>query len=80
MKEVVHVSENQIMHEHSDGTFTTIWWKENFEIRDRQLLGRLELISQDGQRIIKIEHQIDGHQEICELITAKLMEKQVDSL
>ena len=78
MKEVIHLSDDQIMHEHSDGTFTTILWKENFEIRERQFLGRLELISQDQQRKIKIEHQIDGYEEICSFMITKLKERQTN--
>ena len=76
MKDSVYISENQIMREYSaDGTFTIIQWKENFTIRNRLFLGRLELISQDGQRIVKIEHQTERYQEIYEFINIKLMEK-----
>ncbi len=76
MKDIVHISESQIMRENAaEGTFTTIWWKENFTVRNRQFLGRLELISQDGQRIVKIEHQTENFQQICEFIKAKLADK-----
>jgi hypothetical protein len=77
MKDTIHISESQIMREHStDGTFTSIWWKENFTVRNRPFLGRLELISQDGQRVVMIEHQTEKFQEIYELINVKLIEKQ----
>jgi hypothetical protein len=77
MKDSIHISENQIMRENSaEGTFTTIWWKENFTVRNRKFLGRLELISQDGQRVVKIEHQTERFQEICNLVYAKWIEKQ----
>lgn len=60
MKDTIRISERQIMREHSaDGTFISIWWRENFTVRNRQFLGRLELISQDGQRVVMIEHQTE---------------------
>jgi len=80
LKDSIHISESQIMRENSaDGTFTSIWWRENFTVRNRGLLGRLELISQDGQRIVMIEHQTERFQEICEVINAKLIEKRVEA-
>jgi hypothetical protein len=80
MKETVQISENQIMHEHPDGTSIAIGWQENFKIRNRPLLGRLELISPDGQRIIKIEQQIDGYKELVEFIIAKQEENNLHHL
>ncbi|MGC1374641.1 MAG: hypothetical protein WA821_00350 [Anaerolineales bacterium] len=68
MKEIVYVSEQQITQERPDGTSTTISWNENFETR-RNFLGRLELVSQDGQRIIKLERQLDGYPELVEFIS-----------
>ena len=68
MKDIVHVSEQQITQERPDGTSTTISWDENFETR-RNFLGRLELIGQDGQRIIKLERQLDGYLELVEFIS-----------
>ena len=77
MKDSIHISESQIMREHlADGTFTSIWWRENFTVRNRAFLGRLDVISQDGQRIVMIEQQTERFQEICDLINAKLIEKQ----
>lgn len=81
LKDSILISDSQIMREHSaDGSFTSIWWSENFTIRKHRFLERLELISQDGSRVVKIEYQTEGFKEICELISAKLIEKQGNSV
>lgn len=77
LKDIIHISETQIMRENSsDGSFISINWDEDFTLRNRQFLGRLDLISQDGERIVKIEHQTKDFQVICDFINMKLMEKQ----
>lgn len=75
-RETVHVSEQQIIHELADGTSIAISWSEDFKIKNRPVLGRLELVSQDGLRTVKLEHQLSGYQELLGFIDAKLKLRQ----
>jgi len=76
MRETIHVTDQQISYEYSNGNITAISWGEDFVVKNRLFLGRVDLSSKDGQRVIKLEQQLAGYQELLEFITAKLDEKQ----
>jgi len=71
-KETVLVTESEITHKLADGTSITISWEDGFQLRNRPLLGRLEVISVDGLRTIRLEHQLNGFEELLVFIKTKL--------
>jgi hypothetical protein len=79
-KEIIHITNEQILQEHIDKFSTSIRWDENFGVKHRPFLGRLDLISQDGQRIIKIEQQLGGYNELIKFISTKMREKEKHEL
>jgi hypothetical protein len=76
LRDTILVTDAKIIHEHFNGSMTQLYWKENFTLRERTLLGRLELISRDGQRKIMVENQLEHFQELKELIQKKWRENQ----
>jgi hypothetical protein len=76
LRETVVVTDAKIVYEHSNGTTTQLFWKDNFSIREHFLLGRLELTSRDGQRTIRVEHQLENFQELRDLVQKKWLENQ----
>jgi uncharacterized protein (DUF58 family) len=76
LKATVYVSEKQISYELADGDSVSISWEEDFEVRNRPFLGRLELISQDGQRVVQLEQQLSKYDDLLGLIDAKIRAKQ----
>ncbi|GEM_PF-4662507 len=76
LRETIIITGDQISMEHVDGSITAISFKEDFKIINRPFLGRLDLVSQDGGRVIRLEQQLSGYEEILSVISCKLREKQ----
>ncbi len=75
MKETIQISDEKIIQEHSDGTLTAISWKEGFKVKNHPFLGRLDVISMDGEKIIRIEQQLKMYREVVEFIEMKYQER-----
>ncbi|MFT3894619.1 MAG: hypothetical protein QM730_23570 [Anaerolineales bacterium] len=76
LREEILVTDTGIVQEHADGATTQLRWDEDFTVRNRAFLGRIELTSLDQKRTIMLEQQLDNYQELLHIINAKSFEKQ----
>ncbi len=70
------LTDSGIRCEHSDGSVTEILWEENYNIKQRIFLGRIEISSSDGQRTILLENQLENFQDLVKLLNAKSAAKR----
>ncbi len=71
MRGSILVSDQGITQEFKDGSSIVISWQEPFVIKERQFLGRVDLIPSDKNRVIKIEKQIKKYDELMDFIWRK---------
>ncbi|HRF50736.1 MAG TPA: hypothetical protein PLC98_24115 [Anaerolineales bacterium] len=70
-QDTITVTDEALIHRLADGHSVAISWDEEIVLRNRAFLGRLEVIGGYGERMIKLEHQLDGYHDLVALIQAR---------
>ena len=68
LREAIVITDDGIAQELANGSKVTIRWKEVARLKERPFLGRLELISIEPTRVVRIEHQIRGFPDLVALL------------
>lgn len=70
-REVITVTDTSLIQKLANGDSVSIAWDEEIVLRNRAVLGRLEVIGGYGARMIQIEHQLKDYSVLVALIQTK---------
>lgn len=73
----ITLTEEQIIQRFRNGTTIAINWRDIARVKGRTFLGRLEIYSREGDRVIHVEAQIDGFGEIVEQLRKRVRPRPV---